>query len=308
MNTAGLRYTGLAMVSCARSEMIMPLGAGNLQKGERCDFMLNYLCICTDIHFPSRYSNMDYVFTSTTRTLAVAILIVSYDIACQWFINLHNHIASDWPSELQPPKSTKLIPAIPKLHEPMHKKTNHQGFSFNFIPGVGLTNSEAPERIWAPHNSLASATRQQAPGSRQDVLDTHFGFWNWLKYVGQGDTLLRRYKSAVGDRNLQTEAHRGLTDSLDNSLVKKWETMCWEWEKQPQPKTKPNPYEGEATCKLHSFDNVIVLSEFPAISESEVKKTLAQDETARLESGSLALNATSASGFLILGLGLEDMQ
>jgi len=35
MNTAGLRYTGMAMVSCARSEMIMPLGAGNLQKGER---------------------------------------------------------------------------------------------------------------------------------------------------------------------------------------------------------------------------------------------------------------------------------
>jgi len=38
MNTAGHRYTGLAMASCARSEMIMPLGAGNLQKGERCGF------------------------------------------------------------------------------------------------------------------------------------------------------------------------------------------------------------------------------------------------------------------------------
>ena len=35
MNTAGLRYTGMAMASCARSEMILPLGAGNLQKGER---------------------------------------------------------------------------------------------------------------------------------------------------------------------------------------------------------------------------------------------------------------------------------
>jgi len=142
MNTAGLCYTGLAMVFCARLEMIMPLGAGNLQKGERCDFMLNYLCIRTDIHFPSRYSNMDYVFASATRTLAFAILIVSYDIACQWFINLHNCIASDWPSELQPPKSTKLIHAIPKLHEPMHKKTNHQGFSFNFVYFTG------PHRVY----------------------------------------------------------------------------------------------------------------------------------------------------------------
>jgi len=44
------------------------------------------------------------------------------------------------------------------------------------------------------------------------------------------------------------------------------------------------------------------------ISESEVKKTLALEETARLESGGLAINATSASGFLILGLELEDVQ
>lgn len=32
----GLRYTGVGMGSCGRSEMIMPLGVGNLQKGERC--------------------------------------------------------------------------------------------------------------------------------------------------------------------------------------------------------------------------------------------------------------------------------
>lgn len=32
----GLRYTGVGMVSCGRSEMVMPVGVGNLQKGERC--------------------------------------------------------------------------------------------------------------------------------------------------------------------------------------------------------------------------------------------------------------------------------
>jgi len=196
---------------------------------------------------------MDYVFACAMRSLAVSILVVSYDIACQWFINLHKRITSDWPTELHPPKTTNLIPAIPKLHEPMHKKADHQGFSFNFIPGVGLTDVEAPERIWAPHNALASATRQQAPGSRQDVLDAHFGFWNWLKYIGQGDTLLRRYKAAVADRNLQMEAHRGLTDSLDDSHIKKWEKMCRKWEKQPHPKTAPNPYKAEDTCESCSF-------------------------------------------------------
>ena len=32
----GLRYMGVGGVMCGRSEMIMPLGIGNLQKGERC--------------------------------------------------------------------------------------------------------------------------------------------------------------------------------------------------------------------------------------------------------------------------------
>ena len=39
MNTKflkGLRYTGVGGVMCGWSEMVMPLGIGNLQKGERC--------------------------------------------------------------------------------------------------------------------------------------------------------------------------------------------------------------------------------------------------------------------------------
>jgi len=34
-NSVGLRYTGMGLGSCAHSEMILPLGAGNLHKGER---------------------------------------------------------------------------------------------------------------------------------------------------------------------------------------------------------------------------------------------------------------------------------
>lgn len=32
----GLRYTGVGSVICARSEMFLANGVGNLQKGERC--------------------------------------------------------------------------------------------------------------------------------------------------------------------------------------------------------------------------------------------------------------------------------
>jgi len=46
----------------------------------------------------------------------------------------------------------------------------------------------------------------------------------------------------------------------------------------------------------------------PAISEAQVKKTLADDEAARLAAGGLTLHATSASSFLIVGLELEEVQ
>ena len=47
MNTKfskGLHYTGVGGVMCGRSEMIMPLGIGNLQKGERCVYFRLMLC------------------------------------------------------------------------------------------------------------------------------------------------------------------------------------------------------------------------------------------------------------------------
>ena len=67
-----------------------------------------------------------------------------------------------------------------------------------------------------------------------------------------GASLIRKYKAAVIERNLQVEAHRGLTDSIPEDLVKKWEGMCIEWENDGFPKSKPNPYEVQgARTSLH---------------------------------------------------------
>ena len=105
----------------------------------------------------------------------------------------------------------------------MHLQADHQVFSLNYIPGVGLSDCECPERVWAPHNVLGNSTKSQGPGSRQDTLDDHFNFWNWLKYISMGTTLARRYKAAVADRNIQAEAHRGLSSSLSEKTVGEWE-------------------------------------------------------------------------------------
>jgi hypothetical protein len=60
---------------------------------------------------------------------------------------------------------------------------------------------------------------------------------------------MRRYKSAVRERNIQVEGHRGFTSNLPVKLVEGWEEMCQMWERAPHPKKVPNPYDTEEICQ-----------------------------------------------------------
>lgn len=211
--------------------------------------------------FPSKftkgicsYANMDYIFGSVLQFCYVSWILVSYDICCQWFVNLFKRMKDHWPTGIQAREDVKMFPAIPKMHEPAHGKANHEKFSLNLIPGVGLSDLEGPERIWAAHNSLGNSTKTQGPGSRHDVLDNHFNFWNWQKYIYMGKTLMSRYKKAVSERNMQAEGHRGLTESLDETKIVEWGAMCVKWEDAPFPKTEiKNPYALEGIGELFIF-------------------------------------------------------
>jgi hypothetical protein len=83
-------------------------------------------------------------FASVLQYITTALVLISYDIACQWFINLFKCM-EEWPTKLHIPQTTKLIPVIPKLYEPIHNTVNHQVYSLNFIPGVGQSDLECPE-------------------------------------------------------------------------------------------------------------------------------------------------------------------
>ncbi|KAG6829299.1 hypothetical protein H0H93_014534, partial [Arthromyces matolae] len=135
------------------------------------------------------------------------------------------------------------------------------------------------------------------PGSRHDVLDDHFGHWNWLKYYSMGHTLMRKYKAGIRLRNVQTEAHRGFTASIGAAKTEEWESTCVKWETDnTYPRKTPSPFVSDSIGSLI------------AISEAEVRKELAEEERVRVVEGGVTLHETSASGFLVLGLELEDTQ
>jgi len=112
--------------------------------------------------------------------------VVSYDIACQWHVNLLDRM------EIMPeflrlsPTIEAIMYLILKFHLPAHIKKCNLLFSFNLTPGVGRTDGEAPERGWSDINPVAQSTKEMGPGSRRDTLDDHFNDWNWKKIINFG--------------------------------------------------------------------------------------------------------------------------
>ncbi|PPR06525.1 hypothetical protein CVT24_001418, partial [Panaeolus cyanescens] len=157
---------------------------------------------------------------------------------------------------------------------------------------VGLSDLECPERAWGPHNAVGIISKASGPGAREDIITDHFAWWNWLKIIGMGTTMLRKHRNAVADRNVQKEAHTGLTATLKKGLVKKWEAACLEWEAADYPKDNvANPYD----CPTEE------------LTEANVRAELAKNEEKRLASGETA-QATGPSSFIAMGLDLEDTQ
>ena len=103
---------------------------------------------------------------------------------------------------------------------------------------------------------------------------------------------MRRYKNAIRDRNVQVEGHRGFTENIGLGAIQRWETICVEWERDPFPKKKPSPY----------------MTKSKSMTEAQVRKELTDEHEERLARGEAAVHETSASGFLVLGLELEEAQ
>ncbi|KAK7027866.1 CxC2 domain-containing protein [Favolaschia claudopus] len=266
----GYSVTGVGMGVCARHEFVQPTGVGDLQKGER-------------------YSNMDYIAACILRWIHERLRkVISYDIVCQWFKNLQQRLR-----ELPPLVRLHIVLAIyafviPKLHIHAHTLACQLLFSLNFLAGAGQTDGEGIERPWANLGGVASSTREMGPGSRADVLDDHFAFWNWSKFIHMGALLRKRLDKARLERDVQQESFTVFSNE-QAERVPAWEKLVSDYEKDPKQR---NPYEITTA----------------SLKEADVRLRLAEEESASLQRGVLALHDVSPSAFIFEGLDLEDQQ
>ncbi|KAF7335852.1 hypothetical protein MSAN_02331700 [Mycena sanguinolenta] len=267
----GYSATGVGMGVCACHEFVQPNGVGDLQKGKR-------------------YANMDWIFSSIMQHKHPGLeKVVSYDIACQWWKKLVARLL-ELPGKMRLAIVLKLLHfAIPKMHIHSHTLACQLAFSLNYLLGASQTDGEGIERPWANIGGVASSTREMGLGSRRDILDDHWGFWNWTKLTTIGALLRRQLDNAKQELEAQTGAFQMfLAEQADR--VPEWEAMAQAFD--ADPKTAKNPYEIKARH----------------ITEAEVKLKFAEEEQVSAARGVPSLHDVSPSSFIYAGLDLEEQQ
>ncbi|KAJ7077348.1 hypothetical protein C8R44DRAFT_655086 [Mycena epipterygia] len=217
----GTASSGIGTVDCARHNMKRANGVGDLQKGER-------------------YINMDYMlWMSLAGYDDLVQLKVSYDIVCQWHVNIWRRLVKYKPELVNRAGTRSYVWLIPKFHLPAHIEACNILYSFNLTPYVGQTDGEAPERGWANANPLAASTKEMGPGARRDTLDDHFNDWNYKKIVALGRVMLERIQKAVGEMVDKQQELAETEASLSRETVGPWTAAMELWELDPK---NPNPF------------------------------------------------------------------
>jgi len=211
---------------------------------------------------------MDYLFYHSIQQSPLKNFIISYDIACQWSINLKERMFAFDHQFFLFNGVTQVKFFVPKFHLPAHITVCRSNYSFNYGKGVGRTEGEAPERGWSDTNALAPSTREMGPGSRRDTLDYHFGDHNWQKVIGMGkycnqhtcDALLmcltkgaslhRKLLSAATDMAEHVISHNELSSTFSKEILDSWTNQVEAWENDP---TQLNPFEATVPGTSYKF-------------------------------------------------------
>ncbi|KAJ7836541.1 hypothetical protein B0H14DRAFT_2793727 [Mycena olivaceomarginata] len=266
----GTASSGIGAVDCARHNMKRPLAVGDLQLRER-------------------YLNMDYMFFRSIAGSPLLRFFVSYDIACQWYINIWQRLAAYEDPALttdRPKDAFRFL--VPKFHLPAHIEACNLKFSFHLTRYVGQTDGEAPERGWANANPLARSTR-----ARRDTLDDHFNDWNHKKIIALGITLAKKVEVAVAEMVRTREALGDLEESLGSESVERWTAMATRWESDI---TAPNPFETQ-------YKDMHV-----AKVRAELAAEAAAREAAGIEDAGAVRGDMHVTELVGMGMQLEDQQ
>jgi hypothetical protein len=130
---------------------------------------------------------MDYILLSALAGFDLLELTLSYDIACQWKKNFGErmeHLPERIRLDLE---AFELETGLPVWHALAHEDVCASVNSLNYILGVGRSDGEGVERLWAFLNGFAYQSKEMGLGNRADTIEDKLDSHNFLKNLGQGE-------------------------------------------------------------------------------------------------------------------------
>ena len=153
---------------------------------------------------------------STGVSLEQGVLLI-YDIACQYYVHLHDQIGSQLPFSLD------IDMAIGLFHVHAHKDQCFFRYASSFIPGAAIVEGEILESLWLSLNAISPTACTAALQHRAEMLDDHANDSNHKKCLSIVPTLCWAYQTAIDMLDHAESYYWKLMEQAGLIAVEKWE-------------------------------------------------------------------------------------
>ncbi|KAJ7659305.1 hypothetical protein DFH06DRAFT_989992, partial [Mycena polygramma] len=185
---------------------------------------------CVDMQYGERFANTDAALARELhqrkpgKSFEVALRfevddidkVATYDIACEYFINLETRFDANFKDLLDDVKSIRW--GVPALHVQGHQDSCNYLYGTAYMECIGHFHGETAEHYWPEANQLGPHTRQMNNGHRQDTLIVHHGDWNHKKIMKIAATLANDLALAKAKYIEKRDHFIGLTVSFQDRV------------------------------------------------------------------------------------------
>ncbi|KDR71018.1 hypothetical protein GALMADRAFT_15660, partial [Galerina marginata CBS 339.88] len=204
----GCRCSGIVAVTCARHCIFRHGAIADLQLGEK-------------------YSNTYHALAGGVRySRRNRFIVLTYDIACQFCINLKERFAQAFPTVSD--IVNRIRHFVPKLHIQGHKDDCQYRWSLNFSRWTGRTDGERIESSWTEAKQAGGMTKEMNTGHRHDTLTDFQNDWNWVKAQKLAESLRRHLIDAKDLAAKKLDHYIGLSLLNGSARVESWSKLSTE--------------------------------------------------------------------------------
>ncbi|KIY46978.1 hypothetical protein FISHEDRAFT_46282 [Fistulina hepatica ATCC 64428] len=172
-----------------------------------------------------------------------------YDIMCEFMKTL---LVSSISGKV---KDSRFVGIVPAFHGHAHSRSCQVWWHPLYIEGIGLTELEDCERLFARSNELATGTRMCTPFHRRQQILEFMHFNDLDKYASHGKLLYSKYREAlriISDHSAELSV---LEDRLKTTAQDYEEYLCQEREYLDSLRREP-PEETQKFQYMEALDQL----------------------------------------------------